>query len=193
MYSDRVRARDYVVRNISFRAALAFVRYYHYSAGASKTRVYTHGLFRVGYEDDDALALGVAWWLPPTIAAARSVSTHNPNGVLSLSRLCVAPCVPKNGASLLLGGSMRLIDRQRWPHLLTYADTWRGHDGGIYKATNWKYVGLTEPHAVFVRGGRVGSTKNGTKTKTHAQMKEAGYELVGRFAKHKFVHSVSQR
>lgn len=191
MYSDRIRACDYVVRDISIRAARAFVRYYHYSAGASKTRVYTHGLFRVGYEDDDALALGVAWWLPPTVAAARSVSVSNPNGVLSLSRLCVAPCVPKNGASLLLGRSMRLIDRKRWPHLLTYADTWRGHLGGIYRATNWSYVGETKPLPVFVNEGVVVSRKSGAKTKSNSEMRADGCVYAGSFVKHKFVHSTA--
>jgi hypothetical protein len=32
---------------------------------------------------------------------------------------------------------MRLIDRTRWPVLLTYADSGQGHTGAIYLAAGW--------------------------------------------------------
>jgi hypothetical protein len=61
---------------------------------------------------------------------------------LQLARLVVVPDAPKNAASFLLRHSMNLIDRERWPVLLTYADTGEGHTGAIYEATGWRFDGL---------------------------------------------------
>jgi hypothetical protein len=83
---------------------------------------------------------------------------------------------------------MRLIDRKRWPYLLTYADTWRGHTGAIYRATNWTYVGETRPWEVFVKDGVTVSKKSGAVTRSRKQMIERGCVSVGSFSKHKFIH-----
>jgi len=85
---------------------------------------------------------------------------------------------------------MRMIDRKRWQCLVTYADEWQGHTGGIYRATNWRYSGLTKPEAVYVLNGVMIARKAGPKTRTHSQMLELGAEMRGKFAKHKFVHLI---
>ena len=147
--------------------------------------MYTHGLYRKG---DDQI-LGVAWWIPPTKHCA--MNTY-PGGdwkkVLSLTRLVVVPEVPQNGASFLMGQSLKLIRRDRkWECLVTYGDTWRGHVGAIYKATNWEYLGLTKPTDVWVDpNGRMVARKAGPKTRTNQQMLDPGYEMVGSYPKHKY-------
>lgn len=85
---------------------------------------------------------------------------------------------------------MRLIDRLRWPCLVTYADEWQGHTGTIYRAANWQYVGRTTPEATFTLEGRMLSRKAGRRTRTREQMEELGAVEIGKFAKHKFVHIV---
>ncbi len=157
---------------------------FHYSKGGSNTAVYRHGLFKRGSEE----CLGAAWWIPPTKTAANATYPQDWRGVLNLTRLAINPRVPKNGASFLLGKSMRMIDRDRWPCLVTYADEMQGHTGAIYKATNWEYVGMTAKEATFFKGDRMIARKAGPKTRTHAEMIGLGCELVGRFAKHKFRH-----
>jgi len=183
----RLRAKDWEVHTVSLEIATRLVELYHYSGGGSNTAVYRHGLFHKGAFFDGQCE-GVAWWMPPTKSAALATYPDNWQGVLSLSRLVVAPDVPKNGASFLLGASMRLIDRERWPCLVTYADEWQGHTGAIYKATNWTYVGDTNPEAVYVLDGRMRARKAGPTTRTKAEMLAMGCELVGRFSKHKFIH-----
>jgi hypothetical protein len=160
-------------------------REYHYSMGGSNTAVYAHGLFKKG----DGVCLGVAWWLPPTRSCAEATFPDvDFRSVLNLSRLVVLPEVPLNGASFLLAGSIGLIrDAGKYSCLITYADTWRGHTGQIYKATNWEYVGLTKPLDVWqdIKGHLV-CRKMGPKTRTVQQMKDAGCILVGSFPKHKY-------
>lgn len=80
-----------------------------------------------------------------------------------------------------------MIDRAAWPCLVTYADEWRGHTGAIYLGDNWEYVGRTQPQRTYQINGRMVARKAGGRTRTHAQMLALGAEMVGSFAKRKFV------
>lgn len=180
--------KDWVVRPIDLSTARRLIVKYHYSKGATNTGVYVHGLFKKGNDFFDAECLGVAWWLPPTKNAA--IATY-PEGdwrkVLSLTRLIIHPDVPKNGASFLLSKSIGLIDNNDWYCLVTYADTWRGHTGAIYKATNWQYMGETSPTPVYVNEkGKMMGRKRGGKNLSSIEMKQLGFITQGNFAKHKF-------
>jgi hypothetical protein len=186
-YADRLRKGDWEVRPISLCVAQDMVERLHYSGGGSNTGTYCHGLFE---RARPAHPRGVAWWIPPTKAAANATHPVDWEGVLALSRMAIEPEVPKNAATFLLARSMRLIDRLRWPCLVTYADEWQGHTGTIYRACNWHYVGLTNPEATFVLDGRMVARKAGPRTRTRAEMEAIGADMIGRFAKHKFVHVV---
>jgi len=189
-YSDRLRKADWEVRPLaSLDVARTLVEQYHYAHGASNTATYLHGLFRRG-EFWETNCKGVAWWIPPTKSAALATYPENWQGVLMLHRLVIVPGVPKNACSFLLAHSMKLIDRNRWPCLVTYADEWQGHNGTIYKATNWKYVGKTAPEAIYVKDGRMVARKAGPRTRTKAEMIALGAKYIGRFAKHKYIHLV---
>lgn len=183
----RLKAAEWEVRTVNDGTAERLVMRLHYAMGSAKQSCYLHGLFRHGDMWDDN-AEGVAHWLPPTRAVAMSLLPGNPNGVLALSRLCVDPSVPGNGASFLMARSMRQIDRERWPVFVTYADEWQGHTGAIYLATGWTFDGITEPKPVYRRNGRLVSVKRAGVTLTHQQMLASGAELVGRFRKKRFVH-----
>ena len=160
--------------------ALRIVRQYHYAHGASKTAVAVHGLYR---KEEPYKCYGVTWWIPP-IRGAALATWPNPEEVLALSRLVIVPGSPKNAATFLLARSVKMLDA-RWRCLVTYADTWQGHTGGIYRASNWEYCGLTKPYRAYLRGGRLVS-KKATKNFTHQQMLDMGCEYIGDFSKHKF-------
>ena len=188
-YENRLIKAEWEVRKILLALATDLVERFHYARGGANTATYLHGLFRrdAFWEND---CQGVAWWIPPTRSAAEATYPTNWQGVLSLSRLVILPDVPKNAATYLLAGSMHLIDRQLWPVLVTYADEWRGHTGGIYRAANWQYVGLTKPESVWTLNGRMVARKAGPHTRTKAEMESIGAHCEGRFSKHKFVHGL---
>lgn len=180
---EELNAKDYTVRSIPIKLARELVTAFHYSKGATNTGVYTHGLFRKECD----VCLGVAWWLPPTKNAAVATFEEDWRKVLSLTRLAINPAVPKNGASFLLSKSIRLIDRSKWKCLVTYADTWQGHTGAIYRATNWEYMGKTKPSPVFQNSdGKMMGRKRGKKNLTVKELAEEGFLEVGKFEKHKF-------
>jgi hypothetical protein len=179
-------ASEYFLADVDISTARELVERDHYAKGASNTRVYTHGLFR---RDAPDVPLGAAWWLPPTKVAAQTV-VADWRHVLSLSRLVVAAEVPTNGASFLLGRSMRLVRSAGiWRDLVTYADEGQGHTGAIYLATNWEYVGTRPGDPVYIdpESGRHVSRKSANKSRTNAEMLALGYINSGRSRKHKFV------
>lgn len=190
MRLSRLRAEDWEVRDCSLQQAKMLIESFHYAKGCSNTAVYSHGLFRKG----SSMLMGAALWLPPTRVCCESVNREQWKKVLSLSRLVCLPNCPPNAASFLIGASVRLIEREgRFVSLVTYADEYRGHSGGIYRATNWEYIGRTPPYPKWVdASGRQVSTKS-TKGRNKAQMEELGYLMIGKFAKHKFVKHLKPR
>lgn len=186
------RKADWWVKDMGLEAGRAMVRALHYSHGSSNTRVYCHGLFpRDAFWESQRV--GVALWLPPTKTAARSFSKDNWQGVLALSRLVIEDRIPKNAESFLIRHSMRLIDRDRWPVLITYADTWQAHDGTIYKAAGWTECGRTKPEPTYQINGRMVCRKAGPKTRTHAEMLALGAVCVGKFSRIRFMHVISKK
>jgi hypothetical protein len=208
---ERLHKGDWLIEAVPIAKARAFIAEHHYARGASNTATHLHGLYRKGTLE----LCGVAWWLPPTRSAAcawlrelrlerlasvllRWDAPHvallyladlqtfaDPNIVLSLSRLAVAPGIPKNAATFLLMRSVRRLSPS-WRVLVTYADTWREHTGHIYRVAGWDYRGLTRPERTYTKNGVMVARKAGPRTRTHGEMLGLGAECVGSFAKHRF-------
>ena len=183
---NRLRKAEWDVRPVCIDVARRMVTKHHYAAGASNTATYLHGLFRAGEIFDEQCA-GVAWWLPPTRSAAEATYPQNWQGVLCLSRLVILPDVPKNACTFLLSRSRRMINASDWPCLVTYADEWQHHTGGIYRADNWTYCGKTKAERTYQIRGKMTARKAGGNTRTHAEMLARGAVCIGSFAKHKFI------
>lgn len=193
--SNPLRSADWLVRPIDPMLGRALIARYHYAGGTANTTTGCHGLVNRATR---AVA-GVAWWIPPTRGAAEAClrgnakldvkdvsADHEWRDVLSLSRLVILPGLPTNAASFLMMRSAALLDR-RWTVLATWADTERGHTGGIYKAAGWEPLGLSQPTDVWVDAdGRRVARKAGPNTRTHDAMRGLGHVFLGYFAKHRF-------
>lgn len=59
-----------------------------------------------------------------------------------LIRLWVHPDAPTNTASLIIGRSLKLLPEQVGL-VVTFADSGQGHNGAIYQATNFYYLGMS--------------------------------------------------
>lgn len=182
---DKLRKSDWEIKDATQAEAVALIEAFHYSKSAPNTSVYRHALFHRG----DNKIYGCTLWLPPTPPAARAVAGEEWRGVINLSRLVCIPEAPPNAASFLLGGSMRMIDRTRWPVLLTYADTGMGHTGAIYKATNWESHGETPAGDVWIGpDGERRGRKRGKFNYSAQQMRDMGFEKAPSLPKIRFVH-----
>lgn len=178
------RKGDYTVLPVDQKTVRELVAAYHYSQKCSGVSTYRHGLFR----KDTSTCIGITQWIPPMLGLGEKYAS-DPKRVLTLSRLVVAPELPKNAAGFLLSHSIRLIRKDgRFCVLLTYADTWRGHLGTVYQATNWKSAGMTDPRPVWIdSSGRMVAYRQGTTTYSSKQMVAQGHTLLGKFPKHRYV------
>lgn len=184
--SEHLRRSDWRVASCTQAEAREFIERTHYTSSSPNTAVARHALLPA----EEEKLMGVALWLPPTRVAAESVARDNWRGVLALSRLCITDGMPTNSASFLLGRSMRMLDRNRWPTLLTYADTRQGHTGAIYKATNWTCLGEVKGYPAWRHHitGEIRGMKRGPRNLSVAEMEEAGFVRLPARPKIKYVH-----
>lgn len=127
------------------------------SAGGSAT--YAFGI----YENERIVAAYL--WQPPPPGAARAVCPEAPAGVLALSRMVAVPRDERalRHVSKPLRKQMRaVIDRGRWPVLLTYSDEGQGHTGHVYRCSGWLPTTKAR-HPTFAdpAGARVSRYSNG--------------------------------
>ena len=125
----------YVIRPCALSEVRALCVAHHGYAGASASATYAFGVY------EDARLVAAYAWQPPPPGSASSVCPSAPAGVLSLSRMVAVPRAERqlNHVSRPLRHQMkRLIDRTRWPVLVTYSDEGEGHTGHVYKCSGWK-------------------------------------------------------
>lgn len=178
---------DYVIETRPLAELRDFICANHYAKGCANTATERFGLIKSGK------LVGAALWMPPTKVCAQTVHPEW-KMVLSLSRLALAESEPCNAESLFIGAMIRQIKRaRRWVALVTFADQSQGHNGVIYKATNWTYVGLTKPEPRWVDRSGAQVSRKATKSRTKKQMEELGYRMDGKYSKHKFVMVLHSR
>jgi hypothetical protein len=90
--------------------------------------------------ENDRIVAGFIW-NPPAPGAALSIEPKCPAGVLSLSRMVAVPSKErqfKHISKPLKFQMKHLIDRTRWPVLVTYSDSSLGHNGYVYQCSGWQ-------------------------------------------------------
>jgi len=150
---------SYLIRPVTIADVRELCERHHGYGSAGGTATYAFGVF-----EGDGLVAAYAWQPPPP-GAARSICHEAPQGVLALSRMVAVPRDQRqlNHVSKPLRHQMRkLIDRTRWPVLVTYSDEGQGHTGYVYRCSGWERT-LTNrvPYFVDEQGRRASSYSNG--------------------------------
>jgi hypothetical protein len=149
----------YDLRRCTLATVAGLVADHHGYGSTSSTATYAFAV----YEAEAAIAAYA--WQPPPPGAARNVCPESPSGVLALSRMVAVPREARalRHVSTPLRRQMRvLIDRGRWPVLVTYSDEGQGHTGHVYKCSGWTPT-LRTRAAFYVdeAGNRASSYANG--------------------------------
>ena len=108
---------------------------FHGYGGSGSVFTYAFGVYEAGH------IIAAYAWQPPPLPSAMSVCKRAPQAVLALSRMVAVPRAERhlNHVSRPLRHQMkRLIDRTRWPVLITYSDKSLGHTGHVYKCSGWR-------------------------------------------------------
>lgn len=106
-----------------------------------------------------------------------------PAGVLALSRMVA---VPREERSLrhvskpLRVQMRRLIDRTRWPVLVTFSDEGQGHTGHVYKCSGWEPTTRTKVAVFEDESGRRCSRYSNGKTGGR-KLRPAGHTWIQRW------------
>jgi very-short-patch-repair endonuclease len=169
---------------------MPFLRGYHY-LGAPQKSLWCYGLY------DGNLMIGAAGFCGITRNESATRLGAKSYEVRELSRFCIANNT-KNLASWFLSRVLKLLrhDNNLIKIVITFADETFGHDGTIYKASNWKYDGDVEPTYYYVDSdGNVYHKKTLWNFASKMKMGESdladqiGAAKIGTSKKHRFIYS----
>lgn len=113
---------------------------------------------------EDERPVAAFTWQPPPPNSAKTVCPALPVGVLALSRMVAIPSDERrlrHVSKPLRRQMRRLIDRTRWPVLVTYSDASAGHTGYVYKCSGWRAVDENLAQTLTVDGRRVSRYADG--------------------------------
>lgn len=148
--------QGYFVEHIDFSESVRkFILKWHYSDYANIQAKETFGLFREGAFLPELVGVCV-YTRPAGAAAANKYYPQDPNKCLELRRLCLIDDTPKNAESFFVGRTLKWLRKNsEWKFVVSYADPEQGHEGTIYKASNFKYEGVTSPGSSLMVDGKM--------------------------------------
>lgn len=122
-------------------------------------------------------------------------------GITELKRLCCIDDTPKNTESYFIGNTLRWLKKNTTiKTVISYADQTFGHEGTIYKASNFKHIGLTMPGKVIIYNGeryhdKTVRTKHNGELKSFAKkmaerLKTGEAKLIDTLPKHIFLYNL---
>lgn len=124
-----------------------FIQEWHYSKSINGVMSeYCFGIY-----DNDNL-IGAMIYGKLGMANAWKKYGNQPEDVIELRRLCCIDDTPKNTESYFIGYTIRWLKKNtNIKTIISYADCNQGHQGVIYQATNFMFLGKTSPGKVIVR------------------------------------------
>lgn len=95
----------------------------------------------------------------------------NPSEIIELRRLCCIDETLKNAESYFIGKTIKWIKKNtNIKYIISYADLHYGHEGIIYKATNFEFLGKTQKSKVIIHGDKIYHDK-AIRTKYNGKLK----------------------
>jgi hypothetical protein len=140
------KVRSFDVRLITIQEATTIIKEWHYSHSTNGLLVsYCFGLFfqehLIGSMIYGHLGMANVW----------KKYAKQKEDVIELRRLACIDDTPKNTESYFIGKTLRWLKKNTpIKVVVSYADTFHGHAGTIYKASNFKHVGMTSPGKVIL-------------------------------------------
>jgi len=151
---------------------------------------YSYGLF-----DDDELVGIVTYGTPPSAPLKRGIAGDDMKGdVLELNRLCLK-YNRKNEASKLISASLKLLPKGKI--IISFADISQGHNGCVYRASNFGYYGLSAKRTDWkvkgkehLHGQTIADEFRGVKNRARAMRDKYGddFYLAPRPRKHRYIY-----
>ena len=149
-----------------------FIEANHYSGNING--VISDYCFRLCYENE---IIGGAIYGRMAMANQWKRFSYHEEDVIELRRLCCIDATPKNTESFFIARTLKwLAKNTKHKMVVSYADAEYGHDGTIYKASNFKYLGKGVGAKVIVMDGKRYHDKS-VRTKHNGKLKPFAVEL----------------
>ena len=147
---------DFTVEVVLRKFVDPFIRKYHYSKSTNGIQqkecfgLYTEGNFGL------PVMIGAMMYAIPSMPnTAKRYNPINPDRCVELRRLCCIDDTPKNTESYFIGNTLRWLKRNtNYEVVISFADQHYEHDGTIYKASNFEYLGETAAGRVLMVDGK---------------------------------------
>lgn len=177
---------DYQVQRIPCKQAKEYIIKNHYSHGCHNSPSPCYGLFEGG------VLIGVLMFATPCSEAVRAsvFGKEYKNSVTELHRLHILDVTPKNTESWFISRCLTLLkeDKPQIKAVISFADTTQGHQGTIYQATNFYYVGKTSSATFYIdETGRLRHPRQNGVNITREMAKDYGWKPVKRMAKNRYL------
>lgn len=141
----------YYVKQVTRKDVKDFIEEYHYSGNINGCIAdYCFAL----YSPDNEM-VGAMFYGRMAMANQWKRFSDKPDNVIELRRLCCKDDTPKNTESFFIGKTLRML-RKLWGKgvVVSYADKEYGHEGTIYKASNFKMIGEIKGARVIIYNGK---------------------------------------
>ena len=162
---------EFTVEEIPRKFVDPFIKKYHYSKSTNGIQqkecfgLYTQGNFGL-----PKMIGAMMYAIPSMPATAAKYNPVNPDRCVELRRLCCIDDTPKNTESYFIGYTLRwLRDNTKVKKVISYADETYNHRGVIYKASNFKHLGMTSKGKVIVYKNKLYHDKTIRTKKPYAE------------------------
>ena len=177
---------NYKVQKISCNTAKEYIIKNHYAHGCHNSPYPCYGLY------DDGYLIGVLMFATPCSKNVRAsvFGEEYKDNVIELHRLHILDITPKNTESWFISKCIKalLIDRPQTWGIISFSDTTQGHEGTIYKASNFISCGKTSKATFYLdKNNRLHHPRQNGINVTKEMAIERGWKPVKRFAKNRYI------
>jgi hypothetical protein len=184
----------YYNNNVIDEECKDLIKHWHYSK-SSRSMQQKH-VFKLVSKTSNRL-IGVAIYGNP-------MSRHyNKQDCLELRRLALIDDTPRNSESFFIGRTLKWLDKNtKYSYIVSFADPNQGHEGTIYKASNFQYDGLEKsgnPRAVQIGDKQVhmrqlyqkkGGVYDERALELQAMVRSGEAEIIKQEKKHRFLYNL---
>lgn len=152
---------EYTVELVKFQAVKSFVERHHYSHKTHGLKnQYCFALFRPGKFGIPEMVGAIIYAIPWAPDIASKYYPDDPDSVLELVRLVCIDDTPKNTESYFISRTLNYLKKNTdYKLIVSYADPHFGHEGIVYRASNFIFYGRTGKGSFVMVDGERYSTR----------------------------------
>jgi len=161
-----VSVKKYLVKCCHRKEITTFIETWHYSKNING--VISDYSFKLIDKDQ---IIGAMIYGRIAMANVWKKYVNSRNELIELRRLCCIDDTPKNTESYFIGYTLRWLKKNsKIKKVISYADETYNHSGTIYKASNFKHIGMTNKGKVIVYNNKLYHDKT-IRTKYKGKLK----------------------